>query len=250
LFSSVFYEVFTIVASLSKLQVTRMQDFAKANRLLNIKEVPTWQQDNKFILEGYRPLSNSYSRSLQSLLYLHNQTVNVYTHLLGLFLFTILAYMFHHDLYARYTTATHEDTIVFSAYFAGVFACFSLSSAYHTFHNHSKNIYEQWLVLDFLGILCLIAGSWVPGVYYGFYCQRTVSRFYLVLVRQNLLIIMFANIFLDNLTFSHMRSYLPGSSMPYTRMETFPHRDVSFPGCFRVLSHDVRSYRVWDQASA
>jgi len=73
--------------------------------------------------------------------------------------------------------------VSFSAYFTGVFACFSLSSAYHTFSSHSKDICEQWLVLDFIGIVCLIAGSWMPGVYYGFYCQRTVSRFYLAFGR-------------------------------------------------------------------
>jgi adiponectin receptor len=153
--------------------------------LLQIKDVPPWQQDNKYILGGYRPLSNSYPRSLRSLLYLHNQTVNIYTHLLGFIAFGLLAYVLRDSLHIRYVTATNEDTVVFSAYFAGVFACFSLSSAYHTFSNHSKKICEQWLVLDFLGILCLIAGSWVPGVYYGFYCQRTVSRFYLVLVSVN-----------------------------------------------------------------
>lgn len=37
-------------------------------------------------------------------------------------------------------------------------------------------------MIDFLGMLCLVTGSWVPGVYYGFYCQRSVARFYLTLV--------------------------------------------------------------------
>jgi adiponectin receptor len=71
---------------------------------------------------------------------------------------------------------------VFGFFFAGVSACLGLSSAFHTFCNHSEHIYEQWLVLDFLGILCLISGSWVPGVYYGFYCQRSTTRFYLIIV--------------------------------------------------------------------
>jgi len=159
-----------------------MRNRSVPDLLLDFNDVPPWQQDNKYILGGYRPLSNSYSKSLRSLLYLHNQTVNIYTHLLSFCFFVLLAYAIRDSLYGRYNTATHEDAMVFAAYFAGVFACFSLSSAYHTFSNHSKDICEQWLVLDFLGILCLIAGSWVPGVYYGFYCQRTVSRFYLILV--------------------------------------------------------------------
>ncbi|KAF2828741.1 HlyIII-domain-containing protein [Ophiobolus disseminans] len=159
-----------------------MRNHTAPDSLLHPKDLPLWQQNSKYILSGYRPSTTSYAKSIQSLLYLHNQTVNIYTHLFRLCLFGLLACALRDSLYGRCPTATNEDVMVFSAYFAGVFACFSLSSAFHKLLNHSKAIYDQWLVLDFLGILCLIAGSWVPGVYYGFYCQRTVSQFYLIMI--------------------------------------------------------------------
>ncbi|KAF4309332.1 ADIPOR-like receptor [Botryosphaeria dothidea] len=152
------------------------------NTLLHFHELAPWQQDNQHILTAYRPLSYSYRHSILSIPNLHNQTVNIWTHLLGLLLFTYLAHHLWSALAPLYATATHEDVVVFACFFAGAFTCLSCSSAYHTFINHSEPIYERWLLLDFLGILCLIAGSWVPGVYYGFYCQKSDAKFYLTLI--------------------------------------------------------------------
>lgn len=150
--------------------------------LLSFHELEPWQQDNAYILTSYRPLSHSYTRSLLSLSYLHNQTVNIYTHLIGVPLFALAAHRAWTTLSPLYASATHEDFVVFACFFAGLLACLSCSALFHTFANHSRLVHERWLLLDFLGILALIAGSWVPGVYYGFYCQRSDARFYLTLV--------------------------------------------------------------------
>jgi adiponectin receptor len=150
--------------------------------LLRLQDIPPWQQDNPHILTGYRPLSNSYPKSLLSLFYTHNQTANIYTHLLGLIVFALVAHAPYATLPSRYRTATHADVLVFLAYFPSLSACLSLSVAHHAFDNHFRRVYEQWLVCDFLNILCLITGSWVPGVYYGFYCSPGVARFYTVMV--------------------------------------------------------------------
>ncbi|EOD46017.1 putative hemolysin-iii channel protein [Neofusicoccum parvum UCRNP2] len=153
-----------------------------ASALLTYHDLAPWQKDNAYILGSYRPLSHSYTRSILSIPRLHNQTVNIWTHLLGLLLFVYLSRHLWTTLSPLYASATHEDVVAFASFFAGAFACLACSSAYHTFSNHSARIYERWLCLDFLGILCLIAGSWVPGIYYGFYCQRSEARFYLTLI--------------------------------------------------------------------
>jgi adiponectin receptor len=111
--------------------------------LLRLQDIPPWQQDNPYILAGYRPLSNSYPKSLLSLLYTHYQTLNIYTHLLGLFFFALVAHALHATLPSRYPTATRANALVFLAYFAGLFVCLGLSVAYHALHNHSKAVYEQ-----------------------------------------------------------------------------------------------------------
>jgi adiponectin receptor len=63
-------------------------------------EIVTWQQDNHYIISGYRPQSNSYIKSYKSLGYLHNETVNIYTHLLGAisaFISSIILYRYSHE---------------------------------------------------------------------------------------------------------------------------------------------------------
>lgn len=51
-------------------------------RLCTFDELPTWCQDSPYIQYGYRPICHSAFTCIQSLLYLHNESVNVYTHLL------------------------------------------------------------------------------------------------------------------------------------------------------------------------
>ena len=84
--------------------------------LLKWADLPSWQQDNHYILDHYRPASNSYLGSFQSLFYLHNETVNIHTHLLGAFLFFFISF----SLYALDTRSiSTEDVIAFACFFAG-----------------------------------------------------------------------------------------------------------------------------------
>jgi hypothetical protein len=84
--------------------------------LLQFDELPPWQQDNHYILGKYRPESHSYFRCFQSLFYLHNESVNIHSHLLGAFLF----YFTSLSLYAfeRYNIST-ADVLAFSFFFVG-----------------------------------------------------------------------------------------------------------------------------------
>ncbi|PMD61779.1 uncharacterized protein K444DRAFT_379551 [Hyaloscypha bicolor E] len=47
------------------------------------KDLAGWRQDNEYITSGYRTLSGSFRKCLGSLKHIHNETVNVYSHLLG-----------------------------------------------------------------------------------------------------------------------------------------------------------------------
>lgn len=222
------------------------------NTLLHFHELAPWQQDNQHILTAYRPLSYSYRHSILSIPNLHNQTINIWTHLLGLLLFTYLAHHLWSALAPLYATATHEDVVVFACFFAGAFTCLSCSSAYHTFINHSEPIYERWLLLDFLGILCLIAGSWVPGVYYGFYCQKSDAKFYLTLVSE--FSACSGNQRLRNAKDSSACGCvcycLSFADLPYTRLEAVPYDDVFGARCGWVLPDGARGENVWSRAGA
>ena len=53
-----------------------------------------------------------------------------------------------------------------------------MSSCYHSITCHSAAVAKFGNKLDYLGIVCLIAGSFVPSVYYGFYCFNDLKHLY------------------------------------------------------------------------
>lgn len=59
--------------------------------LLSFDEMPEWfkRESNQWILYGYRPISGSIYTSLYSLSYIHNESVNIYTHLIPAALFLV-----------------------------------------------------------------------------------------------------------------------------------------------------------------
>lgn len=109
-----------------------------------------------------------YTKSLHSLGYLHNESVNIYTHLLGAVAALILSVVLYDSLRPRYNTASHEDVVVFACFFAGAAACLGISGSYHTICNHSAEVSRWGNHLDYMGIVFLIWGSFIPSIYYGF----------------------------------------------------------------------------------
>ncbi|KAH8704463.1 hemolysin-III related-domain-containing protein [Phaeosphaeriaceae sp. PMI808] len=122
-------------------------------------EIQPWQQDNHYILSGYRPASNSYLTSWKSLSYLHNESVNIYTHLLGALAFLITSAILYAVLGPRYETASREDVYAFSCFFFGAMACLGMSATYHAISNHSHAVAVWGNQLDYVGIVGLIWGD-------------------------------------------------------------------------------------------
>ena len=147
-------------------------------------ELPSWQQDNHYILSGYRPQTNSYIGSAKSLGYIHNETVNIYSHLVGAILALISGGVSYCILQPRYETATKEDILVFSCYFLGAVACLGMSATYHTIQNHSPEVSSFGNKLDYLGIVFLIWGSFIPLLYYAFQPEPQLIKTYWTMVSE------------------------------------------------------------------
>ncbi|KAF3310509.1 hypothetical protein TWF173_009505 [Orbilia oligospora] len=109
-------------------------------------ELQEWQRDNQFIRSGYRPATASYLKSLKSLSYWHNETVNIYSHLLGAVFFGVLSSILYATLSPRHEAA------------------------------------KLWNVLDYVGIVGLITGSFIPSVYYGFKCETLIRDGYWIMI--------------------------------------------------------------------
>lgn len=145
-------------------------------------ELPSWQQDNHYIRSGYRPASNSYGKSFASVGYLHNETVNIWTHMIGALLALAGAAGAYQILGPRYESATSEDILVFSCYFLGAIGCLGMSATYHTISNHSHEVAVWGNKLDYLGIVFLIWGSFIPVMYYGFQNEPQLMKTYVTMV--------------------------------------------------------------------
>ncbi|KAH8780606.1 hemolysin-III channel protein-like protein Izh2 [Hyaloscypha sp. PMI_1271] len=128
---------------------------------------------------GYRPASGSIRKSFESWGYLHNESVNIYSHLIGSMLFVVLPiYIFRAEIPPRYKVATSADIGVCLIYFIGVAICFLLSATFHTIMNHSSKIDKLGMQLDFQGVILLMWGATIPLIYYGFYCDKTLQWVY------------------------------------------------------------------------
>lgn len=156
----------------------------KATTILTIlrDDLPQWMQDNQYIHTGYRPASNSYWKSAASLGYLHNESVNIFTHLIGAALAAITAITLYSTVLPRFLMATGEDVMVFSCYFLGAMACLGMSATYHTISNHSEAVAKFGNRLDYIGIVILIWGSFIPSIYYGFSAEPGLIRLYWTMV--------------------------------------------------------------------
>lgn len=107
-----------------------------------------------------------------------DETVNIWSHILGALVFTSLAACVLTEIPARYHAATAADVVVCSTYFAGVAVCFALSTAFHTLMAHSEAVYLLNMKLDFQGVLVLMWAATVPLVYYSFPCEPSLRAAY------------------------------------------------------------------------
>ncbi|KAL9096775.1 MAG: hypothetical protein Q9165_001263 [Trypethelium subeluteriae] len=168
--------------SIAELPQVVEKKVGKVLRVTVWDQLPGWQQDNHFIRSGYRPASGSYLGSFQSLGYLHNESVNIYSHLMGVISALAAAISLFSALGKRYHLADGDDLRVLSCYFAGAIACLGMSATYHLISNHSEVVAKFGNKLDYLGIVALIWGSFVPTVYYGFRDDVQLMKIYWAMI--------------------------------------------------------------------
>ncbi|BDD61602.1 hypothetical protein MPDQ_004577 [Monascus purpureus] len=167
-------------------------------RLLTPSELPPWYDSNPYILTGYRPVSQSFWTSLKSWTYLHNESCNIYTHLVPGVLFllaqgTLYRYIVENWNWNWNRTQTLNgnaigtstsiqltglDWGILSLQLFTASTCLLVSAFYHTLSNHSEHAAHRWLQFDYVGILTLILGNFISGLHFGFYCEPALKYFY------------------------------------------------------------------------
>jgi len=161
----------------------------KARRpfLLSFDEMPEWfrRESNQWVLHGYRPISGSAHASFCSWSYIHNESVNIYSHLIPAVLFLLGEWYIQQYLISRYSGATGADFIAFSIFMLAAVTCLSLSATYHTLMNHSQHMERLCLRLDMLGVVIFILGDLVLGIYIVFWCEPLLRNIYWSMVSKS-----------------------------------------------------------------
>lgn len=131
-----------------------------------------------YITGGYRRAPSTVRECAASTICLHNETINIWTHILGA---AIFVYLFVHVLVVssrKSSTSLHQEEqaggisgggfAVISVYiFSGVI-CFTLSALYHTFASADERVVRNFEKADHIGVLLLMLGSNLPMIYFGF----------------------------------------------------------------------------------
>ncbi|KAJ5225540.1 hemolysin-III channel protein Izh2 [Penicillium chermesinum] len=161
----------------------RLHDpLAQEPQLVSFNEIPEWYSDNEFILHGYRPISNSAPACFHSWGYLHNETANIYSHLIPGLVFLAGEWYLLQYLRVEYPRATVADLMVFAFFVLTTTVCYGLSAMYHTLMNHSVRVNSLWLQVDLIGIVLSTLGNFVSGIYVIFYCEQELKRGYWAMV--------------------------------------------------------------------
>jgi adiponectin receptor len=139
-------------------------------------DLANWQRDNEYIFSGYRKPSYSIYHSIRDIKNLHNESVNIWSHLLATILFSIYLVRF----FSQWNSLSTDNLMVLLS-FLGIIICFALSTIYHIFSNHSRRVANWTQRLDHLGVIVVIWTSAISFTYFGF-SYGQLRRFYMSIV--------------------------------------------------------------------
>uniref|UniRef100_A0A0N5A1T8 ADIPOR-like receptor IZH1 n=1 Tax=Parastrongyloides trichosuri TaxID=131310 RepID=A0A0N5A1T8_PARTI len=148
-------------------------------KIVNFEHLPEWLKDNQFITSGYREPSDSIKNVFLSLTQYHNETINIWSHLLGSLIFISMCLWFgtRNDLLIPLNTK-----LIFLPFFIGAITCMSCSALFHLFLFKSQKFGNFFAKLDYSGIALLIIGSFIPWIYFTFMCHKHLVILYITMI--------------------------------------------------------------------
>lgn len=129
----------------------------------HFSNVPLWST-RQFILNGYRQ-QQTFFDCLVSLFHIHNETVNIWSHLIGIPIFS-------------YFLSQIDNNLLLSLYVYSCLFVFSASSIFHLMTSHSLYLYELTLQFDMISIFIFIILSYILGIQNSFHCYQNIKTLY------------------------------------------------------------------------
>ena len=145
---------------------------------LKYEELPVPWRINPHILRGYR-FRESKLACVMSVFGISNETVNIWSHALGLAIVLSIAFYFY-PTSANFDKYTKTDVFITAIFFFAACKCLICSTIWHTMNCVAdQNLMECFACVDYTGISLLIAASIMTIEYTVFYCEPLSQWFYM-----------------------------------------------------------------------
>jgi adiponectin receptor len=136
--------------------------------LLNYEELPNWFlcYANKFVLKGYRPIFNDGSACLCSLFQWHNESMNIWTHLLpGCCYFLVMLHA------TRNAQLTNSKDLMWIFLVVSMMYAFLSSAGFHLYMCHSEEVARFSVRCDMVGIIVHLGSMSIYILWHMLRCQ-------------------------------------------------------------------------------
>lgn len=153
---------------------------ARERGLIHYEDLPVPWRVNPHILKGYR-FSETKVACVHSAFSFSNETVNIWSHFLGLILILSIAFYFY-PTSTLFNNSTKTDICIAAVFFFAACKCMFCSTMWHTMNSITdQTLLERFACVDYTGISLLIAASIMTTEYTAFYCEPLSRWTYLIL---------------------------------------------------------------------
>ncbi|KAF2142192.1 uncharacterized protein K452DRAFT_358630 [Aplosporella prunicola CBS 121167] len=147
---------------------------AKEHGLISYEDLPDPWRVNPHILRGYR-FHDGKLDCLRSVFGMSNETFNIWSHAIGLFIVLAIAFYFY-PTSVNFSQSTKSDIFIAAVFFFAACKCLVCSTMWHTMSSISEQkVMERFACVDYTGISMLVAASIMTTEYTAFYCEP-ISR--------------------------------------------------------------------------
>ena len=148
---------------------------ARKNGLISYDVLPEPWRVNPHIISGYRFSETKVECIRSCFTTLSNETVNIWSHGIGLIIVLAIAFYFYPSS-AAFSEATKFDIFIAGCFFFAACKCLVCSTMWHAMNSISnQSLMESFACVDYTGISLLVAASIMTTEYTAFYCEP-VSR--------------------------------------------------------------------------
>lgn len=147
---------------------------AQEHGLIRYEDLPHPWRVNPHITKGYR-FSESVVDCMRSIFIVSNETVNIWSHAIGLVIVLSIAFHFYPSS-VNFSQSSKTDIFFAAMFFFAACKCLVCSMMWHTMSSIAEQtLMERFACVDYTGISLLIATSIMTTEYTAFYCEP-VSR--------------------------------------------------------------------------